>query len=143
MLILLETYDLITIFATNLKVNYDQAFESRILKHIQFNLPDKDLRIKIIDSFIPAKAPFERPSKENEFWSNLGDLSLIKAATSREQKIKNEIFIDMFTQDKLKRDEEKRLCEEKKQKLTNSIKENIENKNFNVVEKRTQTKEEE
>ena len=49
----------------------------------------------------------------------------------------------MFTQDKAKRDEEKRLREEKKQKLTNSIKENIENKNFNVVESTTQTKEEE
>ena len=158
MLILLETYDLITIFATNLKVNYDQAFESRILKHIQFSLPDKDLRIKIIDSFIPAKAPFERPSKDSEFWNSLGDLSdglapreiknlvlnsLIKAATSQEQKIKSEIFIDMFTQDKLKRDEERILREEKKQKLTNSIKENIENKNFNVIEKTTQTKEEE
>jgi len=157
MLILLETYDLITIFATNLKVNYDQAFESRILRNIQFNLPDKDLRIKIIDSFIPTKAPFERPSKDNEFWSNLGDLSdglapreiknlvlnsLIKAATQEEQKITSCIFIDMFTQDKAKRDEEKRLREEKKTKLTNSIKENIENKNFNVVDKTTQTTEE-
>ena len=68
--------------------------------------------------------------------------SLIKAATSEEQKITSCIFIDMFTQDKNKRDEEKRLREEKKQKLTNSIKENIENKNFNVVESTTQTTEE-
>lgn len=134
-----------------------KAFESRILKHIQFHLPDKDLRIKIIDKHIPSKAPFERPEKENEFWDKLGDLteglapreiknlvlsSLIKAATSDSQMITPEIFIDVFTEDKNKRDEEKRKREEKKAKLTGDIKENLENKNFNVVDKNQTAQEE-
>ena len=132
MLILLETYDVITIFATNLKENYDSAFESRILKHIQFRLPDKELRIEIIKKHIPTKAPFDKEQASEEFWNTLGDLSeelaprelknivlntLIKAATSEEQTLTPELFITVFTEDKNKRDEIKRKKEERKQKF--------------------------
>ena len=48
MLILLESFNGVVVFATNLHENYDSAFESRILKHIQFKLPDKNVRFKII-----------------------------------------------------------------------------------------------
>lgn len=148
MLILLETYDVITIFATNLKENYDSAFESRILKHIQFRLPDKELRIEIIKKHIPPKAPFDKEVAGEEFWNTLGDLSeelaprelknlvlntLIKAATSEGQMLTPELFTAVFTEDKNKRDEEKRKKEERKQKLSADIKENIETKNYNVV----------
>ena len=36
MLILLEDFEGVVVFATNLADNYDKAFESRICKHISF-----------------------------------------------------------------------------------------------------------
>lgn len=155
MLILLETYDVITIFATNLKENYDSAFESRILKHIQFRLPDKDLRIEIIKKHIPSKAPFDKEQAGEEFWNTLGDLSeelaprelknlvlntLIKAATSEVQKLTPELFTAVFTEDKNKRDEIKRKKEERRKNLSADIKQNIETKNYNVVKETDQQK---
>ena len=65
MLILLEEHSGVVIFATNLVSNFDNAFESRILKHIHFELPDHDARIEIIKKMIPTKLPMsESISKE-------------------------------------------------------------------------------
>lgn len=58
MLIQLEEFEGIVIFATNLVKNFDPAFETRILRHIKFDLPDEAARITIYRSLIPAKAPF-------------------------------------------------------------------------------------
>ena len=49
------------IFATNLVSNFDIAFESRILKHIHFELPNHDARIEIIKKMIPSKLPLSEP----------------------------------------------------------------------------------
>ena len=57
MLILLEEFPGIVIFATNLVSNFDQAFESRILKHIKFSLPNEEARIQIIQKTIPPRLP--------------------------------------------------------------------------------------
>ena len=59
MLILLENFEGIVIFATNLMDNYDKAFESRIFKHLEFKLPDMNARKLIISKSIPSKVPFE------------------------------------------------------------------------------------
>lgn len=67
MLILLEEFSGVAIFATNLVSNFDQAFESRILKHIQFSLPNEEARIAIIKGAIPSKLPFKSPLSENEY----------------------------------------------------------------------------
>lgn len=65
MLILLEEHSGVVIFATNLVSNFDSAFESRILKHIHFELPNHDARIEIIKKMIPTKLPLSEPiSKE-------------------------------------------------------------------------------
>lgn len=65
MLILLEEHFGVVIFATNLVSNFDSAFESRILKHIHFELPNHDARIEIIRKMIPTKLPLSEPiSKE-------------------------------------------------------------------------------
>lgn len=65
MLILLEEHSGVVIFATNLVSNFDSAFESRILKHIHFELPNHDARIEIIRKMIPTKLPLSEPiSKE-------------------------------------------------------------------------------
>ena len=60
MLILLETFDITVIFATNLNENYDKAFDSRILCSIKFELPDRELRKQSIAKMIPSKAPINR-----------------------------------------------------------------------------------
>lgn len=60
MLILLENFEGIVIFATNLLKNYDRAFESRIFKHLSFDLPSFENRKKIINKTIPSKVPFEK-----------------------------------------------------------------------------------
>ena len=45
--------------------NFDSAFESRILKHIHFELPNHEARIEIIKKMIPSKLPLSEPiSKE-------------------------------------------------------------------------------
>lgn len=76
MLILLENFEGIVVFATNLITNYDRAFESRIFKHIKFELPDADNRTKIISQTIPQKVPFENgDSLSEEQVSNLVELS--------------------------------------------------------------------
>lgn len=61
MLILLEEHSGVVIFATNLVSNFDIAFESRILKHIHFELPNHDARIEIIKKMIPSKLPLSEP----------------------------------------------------------------------------------
>ncbi|MWV61576.1 AAA family ATPase [Helicobacter saguini] len=52
---LLEERSVIVIFATNLMENYDNAFNSRILRSIEFKLPSKKQRKKMIKSLIPSK----------------------------------------------------------------------------------------
>ena len=59
MLMKLESFNGIVFFATNLHENYDKAFESRILKHIEFKLPDLEARKQIIKSKLPKNAPYD------------------------------------------------------------------------------------
>ena len=47
MLIQLEKYHGVVIFATNLTTNYDAAFKTRFLAEIEFPLPDKQVCIEI------------------------------------------------------------------------------------------------
>ena len=65
LLILLENYEGIVIFATNFIESYDTAFNSRIFKHIYFPLPDKNLRKMLIKKHIPPKAPLAFPLEGN------------------------------------------------------------------------------
>ena len=55
MLIQLEKYTSVVIFATNLTSNYDNAFKTRFLAEIEFPLPDKETCKKIFKKNIPAK----------------------------------------------------------------------------------------
>lgn len=65
MLILLEEFEGVVLFATNLVTNFDKAFESRILDHIKLDLPNKEARADIIDKMLPLKLPMEhRPTSE-------------------------------------------------------------------------------
>lgn len=92
MLILLENFTGTVIFATNLHKNYDKAFESRILKHIEFFLPDEKLRSQIILKMIPEDAPISNDVKNPEFIGKLSEI--IEGFSPRE--IKNTI-LDVLT----------------------------------------------
>lgn len=74
MLMLLESFSGIVIFATNLLKNYDRAFESRIFKHIKFELPDKEMRIQMIRKMIPAKVPLKE-DLDQSFYETLAEIS--------------------------------------------------------------------
>ncbi|MGN0029434.1 MAG: AAA family ATPase [Marinilabiliaceae bacterium] len=61
MLIYLEEFKGVVIFATNLQSNVDKAFESRILAHIKLDLPSREARADIIKGLIPAGLPLAAP----------------------------------------------------------------------------------
>ncbi len=58
---LLEDFDGIVIFATNLVTDFDKAFKSRILSYVEFTLPDEKTRKRLIQSMIPSKLPLANP----------------------------------------------------------------------------------
>lgn len=59
LLIELERFDGIVVFATNFERNYDQAFRSRIGYHIHFDLPDFSARQRLWDRLMVAAIPLE------------------------------------------------------------------------------------
>lgn len=58
---LLENYNGIIIFATNLVADFDKAFKSRILAFIEFTLPDEDTRARLIQVMTPRDLPMTKP----------------------------------------------------------------------------------
>lgn len=64
MLIELEKFDGIVIFATNFAKNYDEAFRSRIGYHVEFTLPDLDARKRLWDKMITDKIPLATDKSE-------------------------------------------------------------------------------
>lgn len=75
MLMLLEEHMGVVIFATNLMENYDLAFRSRILRHIRFSLPTKELRQMLIKKMLPTKLPLEPGSFTEENLEKLAEIS--------------------------------------------------------------------
>lgn len=71
---LLEDYNGIVVFATNLVKDFDKAFKSRILSFVEFEKPDQETRIKLIKLLIPTKVPMTSPMTVEEF-SKLSALS--------------------------------------------------------------------
>lgn len=57
LLIELEKFDSVAIFATNFAKNYDEAFRSRISHHIEFDLPDLAGRADIWNKMLVAEIP--------------------------------------------------------------------------------------
>jgi SpoVK/Ycf46/Vps4 family AAA+-type ATPase len=68
MLLELDRFDGVTIFATNLASNYDSAFVRRILGHVEMPLPDFDGRKKLWELHIPHKMPTQpNPFSDEEY----------------------------------------------------------------------------
>lgn len=57
MLLALDRFDGVAIFATNLASNYDSAFVRRILGHIEFPLPNAAMRRKLWAQLVPEGYP--------------------------------------------------------------------------------------
>lgn len=87
MLILLEEFPGVVLFATNLVTNFDRAFESRILKHIRFELPNQEARAAIIKKMLPARLPVDKPFTDEQIFEAA---ALIDGLSGRE--IKNAIL---------------------------------------------------
>lgn len=66
MLILLEDFEGVVLFATNLVTNFDKAFNSRILANIKLDLPNKEARAEIIKVSLPPFLPIEKPFTDEE-----------------------------------------------------------------------------
>jgi len=71
MLMELQSFQGIVLFATNLIKNYDPAFRRRILDHIEFPLPDAQARTRILD----AHTPKHIPGRAGLDFATLGELS--------------------------------------------------------------------
>ncbi|MBC3833642.1 AAA family ATPase [Undibacterium amnicola] len=63
LLIELERFDGIVIFATNFAKNYDEAFRSRIGHHIHFALPDLNARTLLWDRMLVPNIPLAQDRK--------------------------------------------------------------------------------
>ena len=87
MLILLEEFEGVVLFATNLVTNFDKAFESRILDHIKLELPNREARAAIIEKMLPSKMHLDHRFTQNEL---LEASDLIEGFAGRE--IKNAIL---------------------------------------------------
>ena len=73
LLIELERFNGIAIFATNFAKNYDEAFRSRISHHIHFDLPDLEARKKLWAKMLVDQIPLLEP--KDEFIQTASDLS--------------------------------------------------------------------
>ena len=160
MLIYLEEFSGVVLFATNLVTNFDRAFESRILNHIKFDLPNREARAAIIETMIPTKLPKDRDFTK-EYYLSISDL--IEGLSGREIKTAiqsmllngaqkngaNAIFtVDLLkdalvrkkeSKDQLKKEENERL----KRKIAKKLQEKeLENK-AEVESSSIQTKEQE
>jgi ATP-dependent 26S proteasome regulatory subunit len=68
MLLELDHFSGVTIFATNLASNYDTAFVRRILGHIELPLPDAAARLRLWRYHIPSRLPV---NLDDEGWGEL------------------------------------------------------------------------
>lgn len=66
MLIQLEIFEGVVIFASNLRENYDKAFKSRFLYEIEFELPDLECRTKMIEAYAQKILPISNAKYSDE-----------------------------------------------------------------------------
>ncbi|MCF7521676.1 ATP-binding protein [Neisseria sp. ZJ106] len=73
LLIELEKFDGIAIFATNFAKNYDEAFRSRISHHIHFDLPDSENRKALWQRMLVEQIPLE--GEREQIIANIAELT--------------------------------------------------------------------
>lgn len=75
MLIQLEMFEGVVIFASNLRENYDKAFKSRFLYEIEFDLPNTDCRKMMIISYVKSIIPMANAEYSEEQIEQLAEKS--------------------------------------------------------------------
>lgn len=96
LLICLDNFKGLVVFATNLVSNYDQAFDTRV-KHVHFPAPDKATRLLLWKKHLPEKLPVEDLSLEELADSSEGmvgrdiKMAVIDAAVSAARAQKGQI----------------------------------------------------
>lgn len=89
MLLQLDSFDGLVIFASNLPSNYDAAFVRRILAHIEFELPDKECLMKLWKYLLPDEVPrsdditVEWLANNSEGFSGGDILNIVKLSASQ------------------------------------------------------------
>lgn len=89
MLLELDNFNGIVIFATNLPRNYDGAFVRRIQAHIEFELPNEECRIQMWNLLLPTEVPrgdditFEWLAQESRGLAGGDILNVVKLAASQ------------------------------------------------------------
>lgn len=138
MLIQLEQFPGVVLFATNLVTNFDHAFESRILKHIQFELPNQEARVSIIRKMIPSRLPMETLTDDQlmeasalidgfsgrEIKSAILELLLSKAGSDHPSFIFEDLC-QVFTK---KYEEKKELARQEEERLKKKIEKKLKEK---------------
>jgi len=64
---LLEDFNGCVVFSTNLLTDVDDAFKSRIIDSIKFELPDATTRVKLIKLHIPSKFPLSEEITDEQY----------------------------------------------------------------------------
>ena len=138
LLICLERFKGIVIFATNLVENYDHAFETRV-KNIPFSLPDEICRKKIWEAHLPKLLPIEKDVSLNEL-AKIKDLSgrdiknavidsAVRVATSDRNSLTFEdilISVDFIKNSRIGSN----INAKEKKKLSKQIKKELDNDNL-------------
>ena len=89
MLLQLDKFEGVVIFASNLPENYDGAFVRRILAHIEFELPDEECRLKLWRYLLPPEVPraedvtLEWLAMQSEGLAGGDMLNVVKLAASK------------------------------------------------------------
>ena len=64
LLVLINDYDDLILFATNFITNLDPAFMRRILAHIKFDYPNEENRLKLWNLYIPKSLPTDADTRQ-------------------------------------------------------------------------------
>lgn len=141
MLILLEEFEGVVLFATNLVTNFDKAFESRILDHIKLDLPNREARADIINKMLPLKLPMDHRLSNEELLeaSDIIDgfagreiksaiLTMLLDKAGKEEETPVFTFLDLKDALTKKKDQIEKLKQEEKERRKAKIVKKLEDK---------------
>src|SRR5215468_6766374 len=103
LLLQLDSFEGIVLFATNLAANYDPAFVRRILAHVYFTLPDEDALTRLWRYHLPAQMPLQAEVTPEALASRSAGLSggdvlnvVILAAAAAVEQGENSVGLTQF-----------------------------------------------
>lgn len=107
LLVLINDYNDMILFATNFITNYDPAFMRRILAHIKFDYPNEANRLKLWSLYIPKTLPTDADIKIlSSKYSNISGADISNAvftATLRAARLNEAIVKHTYFEDAIER----------------------------------------